>query len=1701
MSGEEVVNISKESMETCSEPLAAVDECPIGSSTGPSGVDDPTTPCVSTCAPIEDLPLPPRADEAHPGPTESKEHIEERATTVERAENEILGEIHTEGAQPSQTTIPVEHDSAGDGTPHSGNEDPGQLGLARQSTPSQNEDVTPSRADNDCKDAACIDDDAGNTIISPLSHRSEVEVDAVSEDGVSVAGSGDEESPQHDTDTTDNYQFPSEEQVLERARTSGSVLFSRGTPNFHDVHDSEGEITTVKRTGRRNVQQSSSSAPSRIRLVQYKAVPLTIPIPDTMLHFFPSNKIPAPKWAPLTLYFPGGRIVDALDPDFRFFNNIAFYAPPPKPLGRLDKSQDARGMVPPQPIEKRIVSIYDFIDKIIAPVEEPEDAEINAKAVEEFVGTYYIEGPDGRPLLNNGPTGDIPQAQINHEWFPNTVMERFRIERHIRLLDLEISPETRAALFWLLVKRQTKRTRVLLELFAQHQEPKVIDVEKQLISWGYLPEKIAGEGDGLEKEVGLMDPKDVIKLDVAKETQELLDALGDAAGNERKMRFLLPFIDKYRSHNMSFFGLMGSDKMIELVTELCRCLEAGGPGSDLPALDIQMGYWSFLHELRPSLLIASSSSLCDIEYVYMVTHRAMVSPDVLVKVAAVMAPIVKRIYWDKEEMPFRREIPDDVKLSLRRIKNAQVTRYLDAHVPPVALPRTRERAPPICSRIREQKKEQARLEAVKKEAQREIMRARVRYMEEDIPRDLAYKPAEIYSPSRRRRKLQEGKARMSRSPKNGKVPGSDVNDVDRESSAETGARPTNTSQMVTRKRRREMVGEMDDPLNVNMRITKASPVIISPKRTDGAPRSNKSGAVRGLGASDSLGAYGLSPPSPGIRKGSGSKKVCLTANQDLTEAEQYPQLSRSKPGHHGDESDSDASSSVSVEDDSDDDQDDRHSLPVDSKREGRHRGHSIQSSESEEPVVGESIQAAQRGGQSIATNETHKTLSSQGDIWRRQHEGARRPPSPVHLSSQQGNLATSTWILPDLDDYSDDSDEEPPRAPSIRAQKAGGKASVQTKTANEDTGAPGTPMSTPVRAPTGSAEAEALGSRLSTPRERTKIGHPIAEEESDMSSQEGTPKPMIKTVPNTPSTRSLVPVPPLLRRSPRKHQPKRIYESDASTDEDNDSDHSSEHTTHRKRQPTKRRAKPGRKSSIGNASKQEKPLLKPLVLDKTIRTGTGQTGKVPLTSIPEEEGDIGGDEGASDEYSPRAIQAVGHVGWPIAEDKGDISDEDETPNPVSKSAHSKPLTPSLSPVLQSVRRSPRKHQPKRTYQSDSSSSDESDSNEDYLHHKSKQKVKRPKTSSGAARKGSARNPVKVEKTDAAKATQVSKTKPVAKTAAEKAEARAAAAKKAAATRAANHKAFVDKIKDELVAEEQRAADAGGYRPGAVTQTQVKRRMKKEKERMKREAAQNKLEAAEAKREQLAAAKKLAATEKQTSAAAKRAATIAAKKASVGGKEKGAEAKATRSQGTFEEANKKQPGKAKVKMERATASERMKNQRAEIAKAKLALAAEGEATTNSDNDEDEEHSADESDDDIEMELAKEISRQEAEDEDNAEALERHREASGKQRSRVEVAQREEVILIKSEDESTPKTKTKQNVTGKSRAKLWTQDLAEEPATAIQAVLNTALPRKKKYQWIEGEGESGESSKGSNHRASKTGYVAGEKGKRSKVANKK
>ena len=142
---------------------------------------------------------------------------------------------------------------------------------------------------------------------------------------------------------------------------------------------------------------------------------------------------------------------------------------------------------------------------------------------------------------------------------------------------------------------------------------------------------------------------------------------------------------------------MGSDKMVELVEGLCNCLQMGENGSNLLSFPIQMGCWSLLNDLRPSAFVARSTSLCDLEYFYVVTQRAEVQPDVLEIVARVMAPILKHI-TEHDDIPLRREIPEGVMRYLEQTGNAQIARYLEAQLPPAVLT-TLELAAPKSARI------------------------------------------------------------------------------------------------------------------------------------------------------------------------------------------------------------------------------------------------------------------------------------------------------------------------------------------------------------------------------------------------------------------------------------------------------------------------------------------------------------------------------------------------------------------------------------------------------------------------------------------------------------------------------------------------------------------------------------------------------------------------------------------------------------------------------------------------------------------------------------------------------------------------------------------------------------------------------------------------------------------------------------------
>ncbi|CUS11265.1 unnamed protein product [Tuber aestivum] len=291
---------------------------------------------------------------------------------------------------------------------------------------------------------------------------------------------------------------------------------------------------------------------------------------------------------------------------------------------------------------------------------------------------------------------------------------------------------------------------------------------------------------------------------------------------------------------------------------------------------------------------------------------------------------------------------------------------------------------------------------------------------------------------------------------------------------------------------------------------------------------------------------------------------------------------------------------------------------------------------------------------------------------------------------------------------------------------------------------------------------------------------------------------------------------------------------------------------------------------------------------------------------------------------------------------------------------------------------------------------------------------------------------------------ISKTGPTAKTAGEKAATRWASRKKAGATRAINHKAFVDKITAELVAEEKRAADAGGYRAPAITQTHIKRRIKRETERVKPEDAQEKLEMAAAMREQVAENKKFGA-EKQQAAAAE-------KMAAIGVKVRVVEARAG-----------SQYTQVKTKSEKATAQDRIEKLSAELEAAEMAVATGGQVDLSAifgrkpgrrDNAQlDARSAAHESGDDIAAELELEMSCQEAGDDAKKEATKREGEASEHNRPAAKKAEEKANILARATRYRKPES-TKDPPPRKQKRKLTS--LPEPPDTASPSVKSRPEP---------------------------------------------
>ena len=320
-------------------------------------------------------------------------------------------------------------------------------------------------------------------------------------------------------------------------------------------------------------------------------------------------------------------------------------------------------------------------------------------------------------------------------------------------------------------------------------------------------------------------------------------------------------------------------------------------------------------------------------------------------------------------------------------------------------------------------------------------------------------------------------------------------------------------------------------------------------------------------------------------------------------------------------------------------------------------------------------------------------------------------------------------------------------------------------------------------------------------------------------------------------------VEPLRKPSMKQHNKRGYRSNPSSSDEGDNGDVYDPPQTHRnKKSKVSKRAK--HKGSRKIKIKTEKEAPPAGVRAGTVKAKRGPKGRQPRLPIHRDESDIIEDD------KPRSPLPKVFVPG----NESDISDEGDTPKPTSTVALPGPHTPPLLPVPQPpLRRSPRKHHPKKTYEYDSSSSSKDDGGDCYVPRASRN-TKRTEASEEVIKQDPGQNAPKAEKPQPPPPTLGIKTEPVAKVVAKKAEARSAAAKKAVATRAANHQALVDNITAELEAEAERAADAGGYQPGAVTKTQLKSRIKREKEHIKQEEARERLEAAVARREQSAEAK-------------------------------------------------------------------------------------------------------------------------------------------------------------------------------------------------------------------------------------------------------
>jgi len=175
------------------------------------------------------------------------------------------------------------------------NKDSNSTGSAR-SFAEEGEEGTPDTMESSSEDTATI----GAALRGDSSPSPAVEAGSANKDNKIIEPSGalavglepiveetpakapmDKNSPQTPTDITRNYQFPSEERVLARARTARTVLLSRGNANFDDLKDSDEGANTVEPTKDSRFHRPSSPTPHGVKFLPCKLAPLTIPVPDT----------------------------------------------------------------------------------------------------------------------------------------------------------------------------------------------------------------------------------------------------------------------------------------------------------------------------------------------------------------------------------------------------------------------------------------------------------------------------------------------------------------------------------------------------------------------------------------------------------------------------------------------------------------------------------------------------------------------------------------------------------------------------------------------------------------------------------------------------------------------------------------------------------------------------------------------------------------------------------------------------------------------------------------------------------------------------------------------------------------------------------------------------------------------------------------------------------------------------------------------------------------------------------------------------------------------------------------------------------------------------------------------------------------------------------------------------------------------------